>query len=270
LVPTINSEEIVIDGNNFDKRIDNIESLQQFISDYSDAPEISAYIISNFVEKEIFNPITDVASFKSFVEIFPRDPIIIISALRLRSIKFLLQIGDIQDFIDVIEVLPKDSAVFETLFQKIEKITFKSSDSVEDLIEIIRLMPRDAKIFCQFLNKVIEYALNDNGSKDEFRNPINTLSSGWSDCDDYVVLHYFWAYLQNYNPYVADFVAKKSGERGHVLTWFEDEENRIVVLDASDPYEGSYRLLDEGQTIEDYCAQRHQKMVLIDAYIQVF
>lgn len=268
-VPTINSEDIVVDGNHFDKRIDTIESLQQFIRDYSDAPEISAYMISNFVEKEIFDPITDVASFKSFVEIFPSDPIIITSALRLVPPEFLQQIDDIQDFIDVIEVLPKDSAVFEILFQKIEKITFKSSDRVEALVEIIRLMPRDAKIFCQFLGKIIGFALKDHGSKDQFRHPINTLSSGWGDCDDYVVLHYFWAYLQNYNPYIADLDAKESGKLGHVFTWFENEENRIVVLDASGPYEGSYRLLSEGQTIEDYCAQRHQKMVLTDAYIQI-
>lgn len=63
------------------------------------------------------------------------------------------------------------------------------------LFQIYALLGKDPELYSAFMDTVITYRGWDLSDQDTFRHPIDSLRSGWADCDDWAVEHYFWTHL---------------------------------------------------------------------------
>ena len=144
-----------------------------------------------------------------------------------------------------------DSHRFKDLFPEVNFIKGDFSNvNMDQLLEIFRLLPRDPHVFAGFMRFTIGYSKSDQSMDDEFRHPINTLRSGWGDCDDYTEISYFWAYLNRYKPYL---VGIKNGDDRHVFIWYQDEHGLVNIINNS-----SCVIMQKGQTLNDYLAQDYR------------
>ena len=129
----------------------------------------------------------------------------------------------------------------------------ESMTDIGDLIEIFRLLPRNRDVYRSFINAVLGYHTRDKTQEDEYRHPIDTLRSGWADCDDYVVIHALWAHLHKYKPNLVQL--EKSGSPYHVLVWYADENGGVVIMDN-----GNVRALDPDETLESHLKKNYPDM----------
>ncbi len=119
-------------------------------------------------------------------------------------------------------------------------------EKIDQLIEIFRLLPADPKMYGLLLRSCLQYKLYDRTVKDEFRNPVTTLRSGWADCDDFAVINYFWAFLHRFNPNMTVITNNRNNSH-HVFIWYRDDQDRFVVMDNNDTLE-----LDSSYDVEKY------------------
>jgi hypothetical protein len=117
---------------------------------------------------------------------------------------------------------------------------------INQLQEIFRLLPSDPQIYGMMLCSALKYHKYDREVKDEFRNPVTTLQSGWADCDDFAVINYFWAYLHKFQPNMTVITNTRDHDH-HVFVWYRDAENRFTILDNND-----VQVLDASYTVEKY------------------
>jgi hypothetical protein len=141
------------------------------------------------------------------------------------------------------------------LCEIIKRGDFKDMKGIEQLIDIFRNMPKEPSALAAFFKFSVNYAQNDKTLDDEYRHPVAMVSSGWGDCDDYVMINYLWAHLHNYVPQLV-YISKTEKnptkeEPGHVLVWYADEEGRITVRDNE-----QYKVMAKGKTINDYLARQ--------------
>lgn len=129
----------------------------------------------------------------------------------------------------------------------------KDLRDVPHLIDIFRKMPKDPNALAGLLKFGIHYEVNDKSKKDEFRHPLETLKSGWGDCDDYVMVNQLWSHLNGYSPNLV-FILDKGGTDGHVFIWYTDENGRTVVLDND-----KCETLENGKKVEDYIKRTYPK-----------
>lgn len=96
-------------------------------------------------------------------------------------------------------------------------------------IELTKELPKDSiKAYTQFYSNFVKYADLDKKDEDEFRDPIDALSSGWADCDDFVMINAIWAKLNGYSgriikvdstmpPGLHYFLEITNGKKTHVI-----------------------------------------------------
>lgn len=113
------------------------------------------------------------------------------------------------------------------------------------LREIFQLIS-DPQIMAGFMRFAIGYSKNDNGSDDEYRSPIDTLRSGWGDCDDYCVISYFWAYLHGFYPNLVG-IHNTDEKMRHVFMTFVNNKKETVIMDNS-----GCIILPPGEPVESY------------------
>jgi hypothetical protein len=119
-------------------------------------------------------------------------------------------------------------------------------ENIDQLIEIFRLMPADPEEYGALIRRALRYQINDKSIEDEYRDPITTLRSGWADCDDFAVLHYFWGHLHNHNPNMTAIKNTRT-QAAHVFVWYRDQENRLIIMDN-----GNCVVFDKDTTVESY------------------
>lgn len=99
-------------------------------------------------------------------------------------------------------------------------------ENVEQLFEIMKRLPPNSLAFSDLMKANFSYAKNDDGMDDEYRHPIETIRSGWGDCDDYAVLNGTWAYMRGYNVFVVH-------QPDHVFIVYSDGEGNAVAMNNS-------------------------------------
>lgn len=104
--------------------------------------------------------------------------------------------------------------------------------SVEQLMDIFRLLPANPQNYALLLGCCLRYHAYDQATKDEYRDPVTTLRSTWADCDDFAVINYFWAYLHGNEPHMT--VISAGGADHHVLVWYRNSQQELVVMDNND------------------------------------
>lgn len=124
--------------------------------------------------------------------------------------------------------------------------SLRNIKNISQLLEIFRLLPADPQILEWFLDSSLCYRQNDRTSADAYRDPVTTLSSTWADCDDYAVIQYFWAYLHGWQPHMTVIAIDENPVR-HVLVWYRNEKNELVVLDN-----GKAEIMEAGSEIDAY------------------
>lgn len=120
--------------------------------------------------------------------------------------------------------------------------------SIDELVEIFRLLPPDPVVYGLLISRALRYHTYDKDPQDEYRDPVTALKSGWADCDDFAVINYFWAHLHNLKPNMLVIRNSRSDEH-HVLVWYRDAKDRLVVMDN-----GDCLVLKPGEKIEEYLA----------------
>jgi len=138
----------------------------------------------------------------------------------------------------------------------------------DDTFKIYALLGKDPELYTAYMKTILTYRGWDMDEGDTFRNPIDTMRSGWSDCDDWVVEHYLWAHLHHYSPsLVVAATPESSGQKigneitvnAHTLVHYDDPESgKTVVLDNQ-----SWRTLQPGETIESYVKSEYPTQDLI-------
>lgn len=124
-------------------------------------------------------------------------------------------------------------------------VPLQQISTIRELRTIIGKLPKDPLTFTSFIKRSISPDFKDRSKQDEYRNPLETIKSGWADCDDFAMLNYFWAYLQNYKP---EFVLLNTGNNnGHVFIYFQDEKEQLVFMDNT-----NVTILPPGSSIQDY------------------
>jgi len=126
-----------------------------------------------------------------------------------------------QGYAGLIEFLDKNNSA-QTLKLVLRNINVNDIESVEQLREIAKRLPPNSNAFRDFVKGSISYAANDDGSSDEYRSPIDTLKSGWGDCDDYAVLNAFWAYMRGYTTRVIKIKSSADDKDAHVFVVYTD------------------------------------------------
>ena len=132
----------------------------------------------------------------------------------------------------------------------------------DDLFKIWALLGKDPEMYLAFMKSVITYRGWDLDEKDLFRNPIDTMQTGWADCDDWAVVHYFWAHLHRFNPNLV--IAVRPDSTGKVVgtvdtvnahtfaTYINPANGNLVVLDNQ-----SFTELKPNETLEGYIASNY-------------
>lgn len=143
------------------------------------------------------------------------------------------EIQTIRGYQDLIDFLDKQTNA-AGLSGILKNISIRDIQSVEQLREIAKRLPPNSKAFRDLVKGSISYAKNDNGSSDEYRSPIDTLRSGWGDCDDYSVLNAFWAYMRGYKTRVIKIHSDDDDARApHVFVVYTDgKTGNAFVLDV--------------------------------------
>jgi hypothetical protein len=158
----------------------------------------------------------------------------------------VFEISDYDSMMFFLDRCKSRRLLYEAL-TKSGKIDFSRVMNLEQIIEFIRKLPKDPVLFSNVLGKIVEYQKDATvAGPDYYKHPFDTFKSGFADCDDYVVINFFWAYLHNYAPNV---VRVYSDDSAHVLMFYVNERNRVVVMDNT-----GTAILDTGKTIEDYLA----------------
>lgn len=123
--------------------------------------------------------------------------------------------------------------------------SFSKIMKIEELIEIFKLLPADPEIYGQLISLVLRYHDYDKSDRDQFRDPVTTLRSGWADCDDFATINYFWAYLHGFNPNMCAIQNPRDGA-GHVFVWYRDDNGKFVTMD------NSIIAIGQAENMEDY------------------
>lgn len=127
-----------------------------------------------------------------------------------------------------------------------QKTSMKDIKVMEQLMEIFRKMPADPEAITGLMRFAVHYERGDRSSSDEYRHPIETLQSGWADCDDYTAINHLWAYVHGLNPNIIR-VEKNDTDPGHVFVWYMNDDGHVVVLDND-----QCLTLEKGDSVEEY------------------
>ena len=129
--------------------------------------------------------------------------------------------------------------------------------TMEDIFDIHALLGRDPELYSAFMKSILTYRGWDMKPEDTFRHPIHTMRSGWTDCDDWAVEHYYWAHLHNCSPNLVIAVRPEASAvadggiktvKAHTFVNYSDPKiQRSIVLDNS-----RWQALAPGQTVEAY------------------
>jgi hypothetical protein len=127
----------------------------------------------------------------------------------------------------------------------------------DDIYKIYALLGKDPELYTSFMKTIVTYRGWDMDEQDTFRHPIETMRSGWTDCDDWAVEHYLWAHLHHYSPNLViavkdESTGQKTGNEikvnAHTFVTYNDPGiSKTVVLDNQ-----SWSTLEPGQTVESY------------------
>lgn len=109
-------------------------------------------------------------------------------------------------------------------------------------------------VYVKFYSNFVHYEKLDKNWKDEYRDPIQILKSGWGDCDDYVMLNALWAKLNGYRGRVVlvqnidldkkhVFIEINNGQHNHIIDIAQ--VNKDITLDQYlNKLSKSYELID--------------------------
>lgn len=98
--------------------------------------------------------------------------------------------------------------------------------SDRQLKEIYSYFRDDPENFSRFVLSVV-WPGEDETEEDEYRHPIDTLSTGWGDCDDYAILAALWAKMHQYPYYYIVILEPKK----HVVTVIKKENGETIIFD---------------------------------------
>ncbi len=114
-------------------------------------------------------------------------------------------------------------------------------------IDLIKQLPKDSpEAYVAFYSNFVKYSKLDREKADEYRHPIDSLKSGWGDCDDFVMLNALWGKLNGYKGKVVSVFSKKYS-RYHVL---------IEINNGRDCYVMDVDQVIVNKTAEQYVAER--------------
>ena len=131
----------------------------------------------------------------------------------------------------------------------------------EKLFQIYALLGKDPELYTTFVASTLAYRGWDLNKDDTFRHPIASFRSGWADCDDFTVEHYFWAHLHDLSPNLVVAVdpeenvtainGVKTVNAHSFVTYKDTNSGKMIVLDN---YE--WKILGKEQSVQDYLEQK--------------
>lgn len=116
-------------------------------------------------------------------------------------------------------------------YDKLQRGDLKDLKDIGQLIDIFKNMPGTPYAISGFMKFACKYGANDKVNADEYRHPVETLKSGWGDCDDYVATNFLWAHLHGFEPRLVYITGGKNGDANHVFIWYPNKNGEIVVHD---------------------------------------
>jgi len=108
---------------------------------------------------------------------------------------------------------------------KSTKLNLSDIQTTDQLAQIYYYFTDKPESLKDFILSVIEFEYNDKTTKDEYRSPIDSLKSGWGDCDDFVVLAGLWGKM---NGYKTQYIKIPQ----HVFTFIETQEGKKYIFDS--------------------------------------
>jgi hypothetical protein len=111
---------------------------------------------------------------------------------------------------------------------KSTKINLRDIKDVNQLMQIYYYFSGKPESMKDFVISAMAFEFFDKGMKDEYRHPLDSLKSGWGDCDDFVVLAGFWAKL---NGHKVKYVFLPN----HVFAFVTTKDNKNYAFDSQKP-----------------------------------
>ncbi len=108
---------------------------------------------------------------------------------------------------------------------KSTNINLSDIQTTDQLAQIYYYFTDKPESLKDFILSVIEFEYNDKTIKDEYRSPIDSLKSGWGDCDDFVVLTGLWGKM---NGYKTQYIKIPH----HVFTFIETQDGKKYIFDS--------------------------------------
>jgi hypothetical protein len=143
----------------------------------------------------------------------------------------------------------------------------------KDLATIFAMMGRDPEMYLAFMRAAVSYQMWDLAPEETFRHPLDSIRSGWVDCDDWAVLHYFWAYMHSLDPslVIAAQPVEKGIEAGSstirvaahsIVTYPGKAKNgsaRLIILDN-----GQMKEWDPAVSLQEYFDENFSEGLIVE------
>lgn len=218
----------------------------------------SAYEISNKRDPSPDSPIKCKGQDETVVDQKELIDYLIACKSRQRVVEFLNKMKLDQNAPN--EPKPTSEAERSEKITKLQASRYVKADTItldDDVFKIYALLGKDPELYTAFMKSVVTYRGWDMNPEDTFRHPISTLRSGWTDCDDWAVEHYFWAHLHDLSPNLVIALKPEdtAAQQGTVktvnahsfVTYHSPESGKTVVLDNQ-----HWTELEAGETLEGY------------------
>ncbi|HPU95041.1 MAG TPA: hypothetical protein PK398_02590 [Candidatus Gracilibacteria bacterium] len=108
---------------------------------------------------------------------------------------------------------------------KSTKIDLRDIQTTDQLAQIYYYFTDKPESLKDFIVSAMEFEYNDKTKGDEYRAPIDSLKSGWGDCDDFVILTGLWGKM---NGHKVQYIKIPK----HVFTFIETEDNKKYIFDS--------------------------------------
>ena len=128
---------------------------------------------------------------------------------------------------------------------KSTKLNLSDIQTTDQLAQIYYYFTDKPESLKDFILSVIEFEYNDKTTKDEYRSPIDSLKSGWGDCDDFVVLTGLWGKM---NGHKVQYIKIPH----HVFTFIETQDGKKYIFDSE-----SLVYFYEVESLESYMQERY-------------